>query len=366
MEYRVNRKTGDRISVIGFGTSSFPGENKTEAADVLCAAYENGINYYDLASASGESFPIFGKALSGVRKNVFYQIHFGADYTNGSYGWTIDLDTIKRSVEYQLKALNTDYIDYGFIHCIDEEKDFISYQNNGISRYIQALKEEGTVRHIGLSSHTPSTVNKILDHIDIDMLMFSINPAYDYEKGDELGIGSNSERETLYRRCEAEGIGISVMKVFCGGQLLDERTSPFGKSLTELQCIQYALDKPGVLTVLPGVSNKNDLEKVLSYLDARAEDKDYSVISEFTPESAIGKCVYCNHCQPCPGGLDIALINKYYDLTRAGDAMAAQHYINLELKADDCVSCGHCNSRCPFQVDQMARMWEIKTYFGNN
>ena len=66
------------------------------------------------------------------------------------------------------------------------------------------------VRHIGFSSHTPSVANRILDMGGMDMMMFSINPAYDFEKGDELGIGTVSERFGLFRRCEAEGVGISV------------------------------------------------------------------------------------------------------------------------------------------------------------
>src|SRR5699024_10507955 len=102
--------------------------------------------------------------------------------------------------------------------------------------------------HIGLSSHTPEIVNQVLDQQLIDMLMFSINPAYDYRHG-EYAIGSVDERMTMYRRCEAEGVGISVMKAFSGGQLLNAKTSPFKEAMTEYQCIQYALDKPGVLTV---------------------------------------------------------------------------------------------------------------------
>lgn len=99
----------------------------------------------------------------------------------------------------------------------------------------------------------------------LDMMMFSINPAYDYRKG-EYGIGNVEERMALYRRCEKEGIGISVMKAFGAGQLLNEKTSPFGKALTEYQCIQYALDKPGVVTVLPGIRGKEDLKRILKFL----------------------------------------------------------------------------------------------------
>ena len=144
------------------------------------------------------------------------------------------------------------------------------------------------------------------------MMMFSINPAYDYQKG-EYGIGEVDQRMDLYRRCEKEGIGISVMKAFAAGQLLNEKTSPFGKALTEYQCIQYALDKPGVITVLPGIRNCEDLERILGFFKATPEERDYSVIGSFAPQSAEGTCVYCNHCQPCPKGLNVGLINKYYD-----------------------------------------------------
>ena len=98
------------------------------------------------------------------------------------------------------------------------------------------------------------------------------------EKEGEYAIGGVDERQSLYRRCEAEGVGISVMKAFSGGQLLDAKTSPFGRALTEYQCIQYALDKPGVLTVLPGVRNREDLKRILGFVEAAPEEKDYSVL----------------------------------------------------------------------------------------
>lgn len=363
MEYRVNSRTGDKISIIGLGASSISQSDEAEAIETLKMAYRNGINYYDLAAGESISFKYYGKAFENVRENVIYQIHFGANYVSGTYGWTTNLETIKESVKWQLNQLKTDYIDYGFIHCIDEETDWDKYLKNGVLDYIKELKEKGIVKHIGISSHTPKIVQKAIDTGLIDMVMFSINPGYDYKQGD-YAIGSNEERMDLYRRCEKEEIGISVMKAFSGGQLLDERTSPFGKRLTKYQCIQYALDKPGVLTVLPGIRGKKDLEEILGFFNATDEEKDYSIIGEFTPKDVTGNCVYCNHCKPCPKGLDIGLINKYYDLALAGDTLAKDHYKNLEKKAKDCISCGHCNQRCPFKVDQVKRMQDIKNYFG--
>lgn len=199
--------------------------------------------------------------------------------------------------------------------------------------------------------------------IGISYVLSSINPMYDFGHGD-YAIGSNNERQDLYRRCEKEGVGISVMKPFNAGQLLDAAKSPFHQALTTSQCIQYALDKPGVLTVVGGPGNVEQLKEILTYLDTTDEERDYSVIGSFTPDDSVGKCVYCKHCHPCPAGLNIGLINKYYDLSRQGDPMAKDHYLTLEKTASDCIKCGHCNKRCPFKVQQQERMEEIKNYFG--
>ena len=363
MEYRKNRRTGDLISEIGLGSSYLFEAGMEEGVKALRRAYEGGINYYDLAAGDGSAFPIYGEAFKDVRDKIFYQIHFGAEYSKGTYGWSLDPEVIRKSVKWMLEQLHTDYIDYGFIHCQDEFSDWETYQKNGIFDMILDLKKRGVVRHIGLSSHTPAVIQKILDTGAVDMLMFSVNPGYDYQEG-EYAFGSVEERNAVYRRCEAEGIGISCMKPFSGGQLLDASLSPFGKALTPYQCIRYALDKPGVLTVLPGASDSAEVEALLEYYNKSEEELDYSVIGTFAPAEAKGKCVYCNHCKPCPMGLDIGLINKYYDLTKAGDAMAREHYRTLEKTAKDCVGCGHCDSRCPFHVAQSERMTEIAEYFG--
>lgn len=363
MKYRTNKRTGDQISEIGMGTAYIGEADKKDAVRTVRHAFESGINYYDLAAGDRAAFPIFGEALQDVRDQVMYQIHFGADYSSGTYGWSLDLDTVKRSVDRQLKELRTDYINYGFIHCQDESSDWKTYQENGILDYLLSMKKEGVVRHIGASSHTPSVIQEILDTGLIDMLMFSVNPAYDYQHG-EYAFGGVDERSAVYRRCEKEGVGISCMKPFSGGQLLSAQTSPFGQALTQYQCIRYALDKPGVLTVLPGAQSVEEIDHLLQYYEQQEDELDYSIIGSFAPPEASGKCVYCNHCEPCPCGLDIGMINKFYDLAKIGDDMAREHYLALRRTASACLSCGHCNSRCPFNVDQMSRMEEIAAYFG--
>ena len=224
---------------------------------------------------------------------------------------------MKRSVDWQLHNLQTDYIDFGFIHCLDEQSDLTTYEKNGILKYILILQEQGVVKYIGLSTHAPELANKVLDMKILDMLMFSINPMYDYGQGD-FAIGNVNERQNLYRRCEKEGVGISVMKPFNAGQLLDAHKSPFHQALTPTQCIQYALDKPGVLTVLGGPGNIAQLQEILTYLDTTPQERDYSIIGSFIPDDSVGKCVYCRHC----------------------------------------------NRRCPFKVHQQERMVQIRDYFG--
>ena len=175
MEYRINKRTGDKISVLGFGTSYIAQADEKDAIATIRQAYEGGVNYFDLATAESRTFPYFGAALGDVRKNVRYQIHFGANYQGGPYGFTLDAEAIKKSIHWQLEKLGTDYIDYGFIHCLDEVADWRKYQKNGALAFLMELKEQGVVRHLGLSSHTPATIQQVMDDVPLDMLMFSVN-----------------------------------------------------------------------------------------------------------------------------------------------------------------------------------------------
>lgn len=365
MEYRrlPHGTEKESFSVLGLGMGGIQHTPTEEIEAIIKKAIDNGINFFDLC-AGGAVYEPFGRAIKGKREKVFLQVHFGAVYDeNGEYGWCRDFETIKKTFEWELETLGTDYVDFGFLHCVDEADDFENLCKIGVFDYLKELKEKGKVKHIGFSSHTPSVANTIIDTGVIDMMMFSINPAYDFEKGDDYGIGSVKERFDLFKRCQREGIGISVMKPFFAGQLLTKEHSPFGVALTHNQCLQYAIDRPGVLTAVPGVQTMEHLDKLLEFLQADEKEKDYSVIATFTAETISGICVYCNHCQPCPAGIDVGLVNKYYDLALAGDTIAKNHYTKLSTKADACIQCGHCDERCPFSVMQTKRMLAIKEFF---
>lgn len=354
------------INPLGIGTASLYQAEAAEIKATFDLAIDQGINFIDLAAGGSSVFKPLGEAMKGRREKVYLQLHLGAVYDEGGeYGWSRDLARIKQTFAKEMKDLQTDYVDFLFLHCIDEIEDYLDLKKAGILDFALELRKQGRAHHLGFSSHTPKTAEIILQDGYYDIMMFSINPAYDYELGeDEFGIGTAKERKALFALAEKLGVGISVMKPFHGGKLLSGDTSPFRKELTAYQCLAYALDRPGVIAVVPGVRNQADLLQLLGFFSCDEDDKDYAPrIANIKEVADIASCVYCDHCLPCPAGLDIGLINKYYDLAKIGDKLAASHYAKLNKHADDCLQCGHCDARCPFKVKQSERMKEIAAYF---
>ena len=132
MEYRQLPHGNEKISVIGLGTSSLGESSDEEIIATIQEAIDQGVNYLDLASGHAKTFQAIGQAIKGQREKVYLQIHFGANYETGEYGWTTNLDKIKQSIQWQLEMLQTDYIDFGFIHCIDEEADLKAIEKAGV------------------------------------------------------------------------------------------------------------------------------------------------------------------------------------------------------------------------------------------
>ena len=118
MQYRKLPHGEERISVIGMGTSVVGEHSEKNVTENINYMLDQGINYIDLAGGHAAIFPGIGKALEGRRKDAYLQLHFGADYTSGEYGWNLSLDGVKRSVAWQLEKRKTGYIDFGFIHCL--------------------------------------------------------------------------------------------------------------------------------------------------------------------------------------------------------------------------------------------------------
>lgn len=317
----------------------------------------------DTVMAEDSAAAAVARALKGKRDRMVMQLHLGAIYPDGVYARTRTLEKVRRGFEGELRKYATDYADIGLIHYVDDDEDFEEVMEDGIFEYALGLKKSGAIRHLGFSSHEPAICRRFIDTGEVDLFMLSLNAAYDFEpKGGVLS--ASSERLELYRDCQRRGIGITVMKPYGGGQLLSAKNSPFRAAMTAPQCIQYALDRPAVLSCLPGASSLAELKESLSYLDASPAERDYSFLGGLAGFSLRGLCTYCNHCLPCPAGIAVGTMNKYYDLARAGDEIARDHYLRLDKHASDCAGCGACERRCPFGVDVRARMAAARGFFG--
>lgn len=168
--------------------------------------------------------------------------------------------------------------------------------------------------------------------------------------------------------CQSRGVGITVMKAFGGGDLLDENLSPAGKALTANQCIHYALTRPAVSTVLAGAHSVEQLEESLAYETASAEERDYAAaFASFPKISWKGHCMYCSHCAPCPVEISVADVTKFLNLAKAQEGVpetVREHYEVLEHHAGECIQCGACETRCPFGVSIRENMKEAEAVFG--
>ncbi|MBR1859635.1 MAG: 4Fe-4S dicluster domain-containing protein, partial [Selenomonadaceae bacterium] len=176
------------------------------------------------------------------------------------------------------------------------------------------------------------------------------------------------DRQRLYETCQRLGVGITVMKCFGGGDLLDAKLSPAGVALTANQCIHYALSRPAVAVVLAGAHSVEQFKQSIAYEDATDEEKDYALaFASFPRINWTGHCMYCSHCAPCPKKIDIATVTKFLNLTIAQNGVpetVREHYKSLEHHAGECIQCGVCETRCPFGVEIRQNMNKAQTTFG--
>lgn len=365
MDYRI-LPDGSKISTIGVGVGNYADAKVSpgEIEKIFQTAFDRGVNFFDTCMSASASSQAVAKAISRKRSQLIMQNHLCVSYPDGSYCHTAKLSEVKDAFALELKKYGTDYSDIGVIHFVDEDKDIARMVDSGIVDYAMELKKAGIIRNVGFSSHTPSVARKMLDAGSFDVMFFGVNAGYDYEVSGG-GLVLSPERTALYQECARRGVAITVMKVYNNGQLLDGRLSPFGRAMTTEQCLQYALDRPAVVSCLAGAVTAEEMERTLQFYGAPPQRRDYSFIGALQSKEIVGSCTYCNHCQPCPAGIDIGAVNKYFDLAKVGDQLAAEHYKALSKNASDCTGCGVCVKRCPFHVDAKSRMDAITQFFSD-
>ena len=381
MRYRELGNTGLLVSEIGMGCEGFSENNCAMTKELFDLAEREGINYFDLYASDPKLRSAVGNALEGRREKIMIQSHICSVWKNGQYLRTRNLAEVKEGFSEMLSLLKTDYIDVGMIHYCDAEKDWQEILDNGILDYARELKAKGLIRHIGLSSHNPIVARKAVESGNIEVLMFSVNPVYDLqpptENVDDLWaddvykktyMNMDPDRQRLYEICQSRGVGITVMKCFAGGDLLNAELSPAGAALTPAQCIHYCLTRPAVATVLCGAHTTGQLRECIAYETASDAERDYaSAFASFPKISWSGHCMYCSHCAPCPMKISVADVTKFLNLAVSSGAVpetVREHYKVLEAHGSDCIQCGACEHRCPFGVAIRKNMKKAVEIFG--
>ena len=306
MDYRRLGNTTLEVSEIGMGCEGFVDKNEKQIAGLVDLMEREGVNYLDLYTPNPQVRSGLGKALRGRRERFLLQAHLCTIWKNGQYERTRNIQEVKAGFEDLLLCLETDHVEIGMVHYVDTMEDWQAVSEGVVMEYARDLRERGVIQCIGLSSHNPVVALEAVKSGLIQVLMFSVNPCYDLqpasENCEELWdeknyqgqlLNMDADRQELYETCSRLGVGITVMKAFGGGDLLNEQLSPAGKSLTPCQCIHYALTRPAVATVLSGARTEQELQESLAYVTASEEDRDFAkAFAGFPRMSWKGHCMY--------------------------------------------------------------------------
>jgi len=380
MRYRKLGRTSLDVGIVGLGAEYLEYASTDTVTSVVHEAIDRGVNYIDLFMATPGVRDNFGTALKSKRHQVMIAGHLGSVLQNGQYCRSRDRVESKKFFEDLLTRLRTDYIDALMLHFVDKPEDYEKvFDSEGLLGLALQLKQEGKARFIGMSSHNVPTALKAVNSGHIEVLMFPVNLAFDTLLGDMEMEGpfkdvlyrqsafadneSMSKRKALYHACAIQGVGIVAMKPYAAGVLFGE--NPSSILLTPVQCLNYALSQPAVCTVVPGCKNVAEMKAALTFLEATDEEKDYSSINVNSLWKLKGSCMYCNHCLPCPVGIDIGIATRVTDTAGYGiNDKVISEYEALSVKASACTECGVCLERCPFGVDVISNMNRAVDVFG--
>ncbi len=385
MLYRDFGKTGEKVSVLGFGCMRLPiiGDDPTcidqeNAINMIRYAIDNGVNFIDTAypyhSSSldhgGASEPIVAKALKeGYREKVKIATKLPS--------WMIETrEDMDKYLNEQLKRLETDYIDFYMIHGINE-----TYWDNlkelGFDEFLDQAIADGKIKNAGFSFHHRIELFKeVVDYYDWSFCLIQYNYLdRDYQAGKE-GL------EYAFQK----GIGVAVMEPLRGGQLAnkipEEVQAVFNESKIERTPAEWALrwvwNHPEVSVVLSGMNTMEQIKENLKIAeDVRANtlsDAELKIIDQ--AKSIFDKklelnCTGCGYCLPCPNGVNIpenfAKYNDYFLFGSPETKMEYQfHYMGLIMeneRASVCIECGICEEHCPQNIPIIHELRKVKELY---
>jgi len=340
MEYRKLGRTGLEVGAIGLGTEHL--ENSRDTIEqVIHTAVDGGVNYIDLLSSDpqrdADFWDNFGPVFRTYRDRLILAVNWGEPIRY------FDLDYCQRCFEGILERVGNNYVEVVKLMMVDTGAKWNGWAQDSL-QCLRRYQKEGRIGTIGMSSHYAPIAIKAVESGLIAVLMYPLN----------LTSHIREQDKALIQACVDHGVGLVAMKPYGGGSLF----FPKGEvaPATPAQCLHYLFSLP-VSTTVPGVKNAEELRAALHYWDATAEERDYTQFLADLHHYLAGDCTYCNHCLPCPQGINVgktiwlADVGQYYSFDEIEPVYAA-----LPARASECTECGVCMERCPFEVDVVAKM----------
>lgn len=312
-------KTNMVINRVGFGGIPIQRITQEETNKVIGELINNNINFIDTARAYTISEEYIGNAIEGRREKFFI----------ATKSMSRDYKSMKEDIEISLKNLKTDYIDLYQLHNVKLEEYKTIFEDNKAYKALLDAQKEGKIKYIGITSHSLETIEKAIEDEKFSTIQFPYNIIED-------------QADEAFKKANEKGIGIIVMKPLAGGAIDDAKLA-----------IKYILSKDYIDVVIPGMENIEQVRENVSVLkDINITKEDEEKVLEI--RNSMGKkfCRRCEYCMPCPLNINIPqnfLLEGYY--TRYNlKQWAKDRYSSLEVKASECVECGLCETKCPYEL----------------
>jgi len=364
-------KTGDQVSVLGYGCMRFPQKDKKideeRTARQVISAIEQGVNYFDTAHTYGKSEVVLGKILAGgYRDKVLLATKLPLILVNSLTG-------MENIFHTSLKRLQTDHIDYYLIHALNSMDGWQRAKELGIEGFLDRAKQEGKLQRIGFSYHGDSEQFKsIVDDYPWDFCQIQYNYLDEHYQAGKDGL--------MY--AASKGLGVVIMEPLRGGYLVDkmpEEVQNIWKQAEENWrpaewALRWIWNHPEVTTVLSGMNEESHIEENIRIagtaypqsLSTEALQRVASVKELITGMQKVS-CTGCGYCMPCPYGVNIPMCfssfnNKHLFHGRSQQLVYMVYTCGMDGKpsyASLCQNCGKCETLCPQQLPIRKHLKEV-------
>lgn len=320
MEYVTLGKTGLKISRMGFGGIPIQRIDAAGTKKLMEMMAEKGINYIDSARGYTVSESFIGEAIEGMREK----------FVLATKSMSRTREAMAKDIETSLNNFRTDYIDLYQVHNPNMEQLEQVIGPDGALEALMEAKAAGKIGHLGLTAHSLEVFEKALEMDWVETIMFPYN------------IVERQGEELIHRCCE-KNIGFIDMKPLAGGAIEDGRLA-----------LRFVCANPDVTVVIPGMYDVSEIEKNMEAVEAAGAltEEELTAMEQVRKQLGTNFCRRCNYCQPCTAGINISgcfLFQGYLERYGLGD-WARDRYNAMPVKAGDCVDCGACETRCPYNL----------------